>query len=85
MPELTGTLTEAQYRAIMGIGSKVFGYGTDPVQAWNGALDKPVESLSKGEASELIDRLRTLQAEKTHADHAQTQRDGAIMNRSSRH
>ncbi len=85
MPELTGTLTEAQYRAIMGIGNKVFGYGTVPLQDWNGVIDKPVESLSKGEASELIDRLRTLQAEKTHTDHAQTQRDGATMNRSSRY
>lgn len=55
-------LTDAQHRAILAIAGRVFGRpatGEDFAQL----TDKPVEELSKGEASALIDRLRFRLAE----------------------
>lgn len=51
-------LSEAQYGAILAIGSKVYGRNArDEVAKEAG---KPIASLTKGEASALIDRLRTM-------------------------
>lgn len=50
-------LTDAQHRAILSIAGRVFGRpATD--EDFATLTDKPVEELSKGEASALIDRLR---------------------------
>lgn len=55
-------LTDAQHRAIIAIAGRVFGR---PATAEDFAqlTDKPIEELSKSEASSLIDRLRSRQAE----------------------
>ena len=52
------TLSEAQYGAILAIGSKVYGRSArDEVAKEAG---KPIASLTKAEASALIDRLRAM-------------------------
>jgi len=55
-------LTDAQHRAILAIANRVFGR---PATAEDFAqlADKPLEDLTKGEASSLIDRLRYRLAE----------------------
>lgn len=69
-------LTDAQHRAILAIANRVFGR---PATAEDFAqlADKPLEDLTKGEASSLIDRLRYRLAE-TQAggqSNGQSQRD----------
>ncbi len=55
-------LTDAQHRAILAIANRIFGR---PATAEDFAqmADKPLEDLSKGEASSLIDKLRYRLAE----------------------
>lgn len=59
-------LTDAQHRAILAIAGRVFGR---PATAEDFAqlTEKPVEELTKGEASSLIDRLRFRLAEQQGA------------------
>lgn len=69
-------LTDAQHRAILAIAGRVFGRpatGEDFAQL----SDKPVEELTKGEASALIDRLRFRLAENQGGAQNGTQAAGA--------
>jgi hypothetical protein len=76
------TLTEAQRGAILAIANKAFGRAAK--EELSKLIDKPIDQLSKGEASSLIDHLRTLlpeqpQVSREHrasAEHA-TPRNGA--------
>lgn len=56
-----GTLTDAQHRAILAIASRVFGRAAEKVD-FESLAGKPVEELTKSEASALIDRLRGMQS-----------------------
>jgi hypothetical protein len=55
-------LTDAQHRAILAIAGRVFGRPAT-AEDFSQLSDKPVEDLTKGEASALIDRLRFRLAE----------------------
>ena len=55
-------LTDAQHRAIIAIAGRVFGRPAT-AEDFSELTDKPVEELTKGEASALIDRLRFRLAE----------------------
>jgi hypothetical protein len=56
-------LTDAQHRAIIAIAGRVFGRPA-AAEDFGELTDKPLEELTKGEASALIDRLRFKLAEK---------------------
>jgi hypothetical protein len=75
------SLTDAQHRAILAIASRVFGR---PAAAEDFAqfADKPIEDLSKGEASSLIDRLRFRLAEQQGAPSATRNGSSSSFNRS---
>ena len=53
-----GTLTEAQRGAILAIANKAFGRAAK--EELSRVIDKPIDQLTKSEASSLIDHLRTL-------------------------
>ena len=55
-------LTDAQHRAILAIANRVFGRPAT-AEDFQQLADKPLEDLTKGEASSLIDRLRYRLAE----------------------
>ena len=55
-------LTEAQHRAILAISGRVFGRHSRE-EDLNRMVDKPLDSLSKSEASALIDKLRGMLGE----------------------
>jgi hypothetical protein len=55
-------LTEAQHRAILAISGRVFGRHSRE-EDLNRLVDKPLDQLSKSEASSLIDRLRGMLGE----------------------
>jgi len=57
-PANANVLTEAQRGAILAIANKVFGRETKERMAE--LVDKPISQLSKGEASALIDKLRSM-------------------------
>lgn len=56
------TLTEAQHRAILAIAGRVFGRHSREEDLLRMA-NKPLEDLSRGEASAVIDRLRAMLAD----------------------
>jgi hypothetical protein len=58
----SNVLTDAQHRAILAIANRVFGR-TPQKEDFDALVGKPIEQLSKSEASALIDRLRALQAD----------------------
>jgi len=68
-------LTDAQHRAILAIASRVFGRAAEKVD-YESLAGKPLEQLSKGEASALIDRLRGMQSEQLNQREAAPTRGG---------
>ncbi len=61
-------LTDAQHRAILAIAGRVFGRHSREADL-NRLVDKPLENLSKSEASQLIDRLRGMLGEQPTGQH----------------
>ncbi len=59
-------LTDAQHRAILAIAGRVFGRHSRE-EDLDRMVNKPLDQLSKGEASGLIDQLRTMLGEDTSA------------------
>jgi hypothetical protein len=76
------SLTDAQHRAILAIANRVFGR---PATAEDFAqlTDKPLEELSKSEASALIDRLRYRLAENQSGSGTQQRNDNRNFQRST--
>lgn len=76
----SNSLTDAQHRAILAIANRVFGR---PATAEDFAqlADKPLEDLSKSEASALIDRLRYRLAENQSAGQSSQRSAGQSDNR----
>lgn len=68
-------LTDAQHRAILAIASRVFGRPATG-EDFSQLADKPLEELTKGEASTLIDRLRYRLAENQSGGQSQRGGDG---------
>lgn len=60
-PHNTNVLTDAQHRAILALANRVFGHSAT-AEDFAGIVDKPIEQLTKGDASALIDRLRFMLA-----------------------
>jgi len=79
----THTLTDAQHRAILAIASRVFGHSATP-EDFASILDTPIELLSKGDASVLIDRLRVMLAERQSAGSRDNNRAHRSTNNSQR-
>lgn len=69
------TLTDAQHRAILAIAGRVFGHPAT-AEDFEELTNKPVEELTKGEASTLIDRLRFRLAEQQGASQSNGVRVG---------
>ncbi|PQV65426.1 hypothetical protein B1R32_101168 [Abditibacterium utsteinense] len=59
-------LTDAQHRAILAIAGRVFGRHSRE-EDLDRMVNKPLDQLSKGEASGVIDQLRTMLGEDTNA------------------
>ncbi|HVF85528.1 MAG TPA: hypothetical protein VM821_06080, partial [Abditibacteriaceae bacterium] len=79
----SNVLTEAQRGAILAIANKVFGKNTKDEMAK--MVDKPISQMTKGEASALIDRLRSMLPEQPQTPGESDNRfAGAGRNGSSR-
>lgn len=70
----TSLLSEAQRGAILSIANKVFGRNTKEEMA--NLVDKPINQLSKNEASALIERLRTMLPEQPAPQGGRVERNG---------
>jgi len=79
-PHNSNVLTDAQHRAILAIANRVFGHAAT-AEDFATIVDKPVEQLSKSDASALIDRLRFMLAEQQSPG----ARESGALNRSSRY
>jgi hypothetical protein len=76
------SLTDAQHRAILAIANRVFGRPATS-EDFAQLADKPLEDLSKSEASALIDRLRYRLAENQSGSGTQQRNDNRNFQRST--
>jgi hypothetical protein len=76
------SLTDAQHRAILAIANRVFGRPATS-EDFAQLADKPLEELSKSEASALIDRLRYRLAENQSGSGTQQRSDNRNFQRST--
>ncbi len=73
-------LTDAQHRAILAIAGRVFGRHSRE-EDLDRMVNKPLDQLSKGEASGVIDQLRTMLGEDTSAPKAESEAGFTRANR----